>query len=91
MLARVSLEMGTRPLERATWAGAVDPLGGEVLAWLTRTMMPDGTIASSGSRGTNLHTTVTPFILRGVSLLGIDSVMCPCERVWRCGAGSPPT
>ena len=87
VLARDSLQMGTRPLERATWAGAVDPVGGATLAWLTRTMMQHGCIASSGlTGGTELHTTVMPFILRGVKLLGIDSVLCPMPmrlEVWR--------
>ena len=69
------------------WAGAVDVVGGETLAWLTRTMMYNGCIASSGlTGGTELQTTVLPFILRGVKLLGIDSVMCPTakrQEVWR--------
>ena len=87
ILARGSLQMGTRPLEKATWAGAVDPVGGATLAWLTRTMMQNGCIASSGlTGGTDLQTTVLPFILRGVKLLGIDSVTCPMPTrldVWR--------
>jgi NADPH2:quinone reductase len=91
VVARSTLQMGTRPLEKALWAGAVDPVGGEVLAWLTRTMMSGGCIACSGlTGGTELHTTVLPFILRGVKLLGIDSAMCPRDRrmeVWRRLAG----
>jgi NADPH2:quinone reductase len=87
VLARDSVQMGTRPLERATWAGAVDPVGGATLAWLTRTMLQNGCIASSGlTGGVELHTTVMPFILRGVKLLGIDSVLCPMATrldVWR--------
>jgi NADPH2:quinone reductase len=87
VMARGTLQMGTRPLEKATWAGAVDPVGGATLAWLTRTMMQNGCIASSGlAGGTDLQTTVLPFILRGVKLLGIDSVMCPMPtrlEVWR--------
>lgn len=86
VLSRHTLEMGRKPLEKTIWAGAVDPVGGEMLAWLTRTMKQDGTIASCGlTAGIDLHTTVMPFILRGVSLLGIDSVQCPMElrrRVW---------
>ena len=86
VLARGTVQMGTRPLEKATWAGAVDPVGGATLAWLTRTMMQNGCIASSGlTGGTELNTTVLPFILRGVKLLGIDSVMCPMPtrlEVW---------
>ena len=79
--------MGIRPLEKATWAGAVDAVGGDVLAWLTRTMNYGGAIANSGlTAGIELHTTVLPFILRGVKLIGIDSVMCAMARrleVWR--------
>jgi len=66
--------MGTRPLEKAQWAGALDAVGGETLAWLTRTMQQGGVIASFGNAGgIELNTTVMPFILRGVKLLGIDS------------------
>jgi putative YhdH/YhfP family quinone oxidoreductase len=76
-----------RPLGSATWAGAVDNLGGEVLAWMASTMMVGGTIASIGLAASHaLPTTVMPFILRGVSLLGVDSVNCPMplrEEVWR--------
>ena len=58
-----------------------------VLAWLTRTMIYGGSIACSGlTAGTELHTTVLPFILRGVNLLGIDSAACAMplrETVWR--------
>jgi putative YhdH/YhfP family quinone oxidoreductase len=79
--------MGIRPVEKPLWAGAVDVVGGDTLAWLTRTMMYNGAIASSGlTGGIDLRTTVLPFILRGVKLLGIDSVMCPMARrleVWR--------
>lgn len=86
VLLRNSLEMGTRPLEAATWAGAVDPVGGEVLAWLTRTMLYGGVIANSGlTAGTDLSITVLPFILRTVKLIGIDSVMCPAttrREIW---------
>ncbi len=87
VVARQSLEMGKKPLEKMQWAGAVDPVGGETLAWLTRTMMYGGSIANSGlAGGTELHTTVLPFILRGVKLLGIDSVNCPAParaEVWK--------
>jgi NADPH2:quinone reductase len=87
VLSRTTLEMGTRPLEKARWAGAVDAVGGDMLAWLTRTTEHWGGIASTGlTGGVDLHTTVMPFILRGVSLIGIDSVACPMEirtEVWR--------
>jgi NADPH2:quinone reductase len=86
VLARSTLQMGTRPLEKMMWAGAIDPVGGDTLAWLTRTMMYGGSIAASGlTGGTELNMTVLPFILRGVKLLGVDSVMCPMDRrreVW---------
>lgn len=96
VLSRGSLEMGTKPLEKAMWAGAIDAVGGDTLAWLTRTTSYWGSIASTGlTGGVELHTTVMPFILRGVSLLGIDSVMCPREirlEAWRRLAGDmkPP-
>jgi acrylyl-CoA reductase (NADPH) len=87
VLPRQSVQPGTRPLEKSVWAGAVDVVGGDMLAWLTRTMMYNGVIASSGlTGGTDLKTTVLPFILRGVKLLGIDSAMCPMATrldVWR--------
>ena len=83
--------MGTRPLEKGLWAGAVDNVGGKVLAWITRTVNPMGNIASIGlAGGHELDTTVMPFILRGVNLLGINSVYCPKEwkqRVWNRLAG----
>lgn len=87
VLSRHDLEMGTRPLEKAKWAGAIDAVGGDILAWITRTTKYGGSIASSGlTAGIDLKTTVMPFILRGVSLLGIDSAACPMERrreVWQ--------
>ena len=80
-----------RPLDKATWAGAVDNLGGEALAWMASTMKVGGCIASIGlAASTALNTTVLPFILRGVSLLGVDSVNCPMpvrQEVWRRLAG----
>jgi len=64
----------TRPLEAAQWAGAVDNVGGQILHWVLATMKQAGTVASIGNaQSINLPTTVFPFILRGVSLLGIDS------------------
>jgi NADPH2:quinone reductase len=91
VLDRHSLALGERPLEQARWGGAVDTLGGAVLAWLTRTVSPWGTIASIGmAGGIELHTTVMPFILRGVSVLGITSANCPMtrrRRVWQRLAG----
>ncbi|HXM83889.1 MAG TPA: oxidoreductase [Burkholderiales bacterium] len=86
-----------KPLDKATWAGAVDNLGGEVLAWMASTMNINGVIASIGlAASPNLNTTVMPFILRGVSLLGINSTDSPSpelrREVWRRLAGDmrPP-
>jgi alcohol dehydrogenase len=76
----------TRPLEAAQWAGAVDNVGGQVLHWVLATMKQAGTVASIGNAASfNINTTVFPFILRGVSLLGIDSgyMGFPTrQRVW---------
>ncbi len=87
ILPRSAAQKSQRPLEKATWAGAVDPVGGDTLAWLTRTMNYGASIANSGlTGGTELHTTVVPFILRGINLLGIDSVTCPMVprlEIWR--------
>jgi acrylyl-CoA reductase (NADPH) len=78
VLVRGEFEMGSRPLEKAQWAGAVDNLGGETLAWLTRTMDWWGSIASVGlAQSHELNTTVMPFILRGANLLGVNSVATP--------------
>ncbi len=67
-----------RPLDAAQWAGAVDNVGGKVLHWLLATMKQAGTVASIGNAADyKLETTVFPFILRGVSLLGIDSGYAP--------------
>ena len=85
-----------RPLDKATWQGAVDNLGGEVLAWMASTMKVNGVIASIGlAAGFGLATTVMPFILRGVSLLGINSTDAPGagleRRVWeRLGSDMKP-
>ena len=72
---RDELEIGERALERAQWGGAIDNVGAVQLAWFTRTVVPSGNIAAIGlAGGINLTTTVMPFILRGVNLLGINSV-----------------
>jgi acrylyl-CoA reductase (NADPH) len=82
VLTRQDLELGSRPLETARFAGAIDNLGGEVLAWLTRSVDFWGNIASIGMAGSaELKTTVMPFILRGVNLLGINS--SATRREWR--------
>ncbi|MBI3525217.1 MAG: oxidoreductase [Betaproteobacteria bacterium] len=88
VMLRQSLDLTKiKPLDKAQWAGAVDNLGGEVLAWMASSMQIGGALASIGLAASHtLNTTVMPFILRGVSLLGIDSVNCPMPQraeVWR--------
>ena len=75
ILLRDQIDLGKRPLEKAQWAGAIDSLGGDYLTWLTRTVDYGGNIASIGlAASPALKTTVLPFILRAVCLLGINSV-----------------
>lgn len=80
-----------KPLGKQRWAGAIDTVGGEILAHVLSTTRYGGAVASIGlTRGAGLQTTVLPFILRGVSLLGIDSVYCPMPlraELWRRLAG----
>lgn len=87
VLPRGDIEPGSRPLEKSLWAGAIDNLGGDLLAWLTRTVGYGGNIASVGNAASiRLDTTVLPFILRAVNLLGINSVETPRDlrlAVWR--------
>ncbi len=82
VLDRSKINFNGPPLEKGQWGGAIDNVGGDILAWLTRTVLPWGNIASVGlAGGSHLNATVMPFILRGVSLLGISSSGCPTE--WR--------
>lgn len=87
VLLRDEVEMGTAPLEKVQWGGAIDTVGGDTLAWLTRTTRERGNIAAIGlAGGAELHTSVMPFILRGVNLLGISSANCPAtlrRKVWK--------
>ena len=87
VLLRDEIKPGSRPMEEAQWAGAIDNVGGEMLTWLTRTTNFWGNIASIGmAASAELRTTVFPFILRGVSLLGVNSVFTPRAvrlEVWR--------
>jgi acrylyl-CoA reductase (NADPH) len=70
-----------RPLESERWAGAVDTVGGDTLAGVLRQAAYHAVVAACGNAGgVALNTTVLPFILRGVQLVGIDSVLCPFER-----------
>ena len=81
-LTREDTTPGKAPLSKALWGGAVDSVGGDALTWLTQTVRPWGNIASIGLAGSfKLNTTVMPFILRGVSLLGINSI--EMSQDWR--------
>ncbi len=87
VLLRDDVDFGKRPLEKTLWAGAIDNVGGDALTWLTRTVGYGGNIASVGNAsGIGLETTVLPFILRAVCLLGINSVDTPRDlrlATWR--------
>lgn len=88
VMLRSSLDLAKiRPLDKATWAGAVDNLGGDVLSWMASTMHIGAPIASIGLAASHqFNTTVMPFILRGVTLCGVDSVNCEMaarREVWR--------
>jgi NADPH2:quinone reductase len=86
ILLRDEIDFGKRPLEKGLWAGAIDNLGGDYLAWLVKTMNYGGNVASIGLAASHkLNTTVMPFILRAVCLLGINSVDTPRDlrrAVW---------
>jgi len=87
ILLRDDIDYGKRPMEKAQYGGAIDNLGGDALAWLTRTVKYGGNIASIGlAASPALNTTVLPFILRAVCLLGINSVDTPRSlrlQVWK--------
>lgn len=91
VMDRHSLEMGVRPLEKGLWGGAVDTVGGAILSWLTRTIRPHGNVACCGlAGGVEIETTVMPFILRGIALLGVNSATSPMplrQRLWSRLAG----
>ncbi|MEE2689352.1 MAG: MDR family oxidoreductase [Pseudomonadota bacterium] len=87
IVARATLaEPSKRPLESENWAGAIDTVGSTTLARLLTQIKYGGSVAACGlAAGPKLETTVIPFLLRGINLLGIDSVMQPYEnrvRVW---------
>ncbi len=80
-VARDEVTAAGRPLDPERWAGAVDAVGGATLPYVLRTLRTGAAVAASGNAGgPRLETTVFPFILRGVSLIGIDSVPVPIER-----------
>jgi acrylyl-CoA reductase (NADPH) len=96
LIARDELSAEGKPLQGETWAAAVDCVGGQTLATVLSRIRYGGAVAASGlTGGAGLPTTVLPFILRGVNLLGIDSVQTPIERrrsVWeRLGGDLKPT
>lgn len=70
-----------KPLESARWAGAIDSVGGPTMPYVLSTLMPGAAVASCGNAGgPGFATTVLPFILRGVAVLGMDSVPVPIEE-----------
>jgi putative YhdH/YhfP family quinone oxidoreductase len=85
-ISRHDIEWGQRPLESARWAGCIDSVGGDMLSGICAAIRPWGNIAACGlAGGIGLKTTVMPFIIRGVSLIGIDSPQCPYpirEQIW---------
>lgn len=88
IIDRTSIEKPSgKPLESERWAGCVDSVGGATLAAILPQMKYRASVAACGlAGGTKLETTVIPFIIRGVNLLGVDSVMCPAEQrreAWR--------
>ena len=80
-------EDNSKPLEKRTWQAAIDPVGGENLPYIVKRLDNNGNVALIGmTGGNNFETTVFPFILRGASIIGIDSVFTPIKlrkRVWR--------
>jgi acrylyl-CoA reductase (NADPH) len=87
IIDRAELSEPGRPLGKERWAGVIDSVGSHTLANACASTMLRGSVAACGlAQGMDLPATVAPFILRGVNLLGIDSVMCPMPLrmdVWR--------
>jgi acrylyl-CoA reductase (NADPH) len=80
VMSRHSIQFSERPIEHGLWAGAVDAAGGDLLSWLVKSTTAWAGVASTGlTGGIDLKLSVIPFILRGVSLIGIDSVTCPMD------------
>ena len=80
------MELGERPLEKAQFGGGIDNVGGDLLSWVLRSIVPEGNVASIGlAADFKLPTNVMPFILRGVNLLGVNSTTLPNavkQEVW---------
>jgi len=91
-ISRNELYWSEKPLDSTHWAGAIDNVGGDMLSGLTRVIKPWGSIASCGmAGGIGVRTTVMPFIIRGIGLLGINSAGCPYpirEELWARLAGA---
>lgn len=87
VLPRRDFEAAAKPLEKEVWAGCIDSVGGATLAKILAQMKYGGAVAAVGLvGGSKLDTTVIPFLLRGVRLIGVDSVMCPKakrETAWK--------
>lgn len=87
IMDRKELDTAVKPLARARWAGAIDAVGSVTLANILSQTLPEGTVAACGlAQGMDLPSSVAPFILRGVKLIGINSVTAPFERrreAWR--------
>jgi acrylyl-CoA reductase (NADPH) len=81
------LSLNTRPLESGKWSAAIDNVGGDILSYILPRIKPHGSVASIGlAKSSALSTTVFPFILRGVNILGISSATCPRdlrEKIWK--------
>lgn len=86
IVSRADLERPVQPLESQRWAGAIDTVGGEVLACLLAEMRYGGTVAATGlTGGSELHTTVMPFILRAIKMVGVEVTTCPVplrKKAW---------
>jgi acrylyl-CoA reductase (NADPH) len=91
IIGREQMDAGERAMMKEQWAGAVDPVGGSVLSYLLASVRYGGAVALSGMAGGSvLQSSVFPFILRGISLIGIDSVWCPKDlrhHLWERLAG----
>ncbi|SVD47858.1 uncharacterized protein METZ01_LOCUS400712 [marine metagenome] len=91
ILSRDDVSTEGRPLEKGKWAGAVDQVGGDTLSWILSTLEYEGAVACTGlTGGVKFRSTVMPLLLRGVSVLGVDSVMYPAgsrATLWQRMAG----
>ena len=87
VIGRQQMDQSCRPLETQRWSGVIDTVGGRILARALAETDCGGAVAACGlAGGVELSTTVMPFILRGVKLLGVDSVLCPPEprrKAWK--------